>query len=911
MPGTYNGFQNPPTVLAFVGPQADGGKVVLHATLPTRIYRTTVKVSASGGDISGGNYTWLFTSGPGGNQYANKWAGGSVLMNQIINYTYNTGSDNSVSVANDNYYTVVFRDNGYASTQAAWFSTTSEPVKISSVERSSADVYPLMASTITATLNNSLPNDQFVYLRYSGASNYSESVLIKMTVTGTTATAQIPANFNTPSKTVYYYVFTSNIDGMTSLTSDLNLKLLEYNNNNTTGGYTYIVKSAYTSTASNGWTNGATWDAETVPPNGVPVIIGASTTVALNGGTVNVSSLTINGTLVNNAALIEVTGMGQVTVSETGAYTDVSGTLEFLGYATLNGDMTIDNLEINGGLDIADNVTVDNVFQLNAGSYIDGGAIIYAENSTLRYNTGGPYTMSDEWKTGLNQPGVPYNVEINNGTSLSYASEEVATSRSVRGSLTISAGSSFALGTSPGADLQIGGNFTNSGTFTHNNRAVELNGDALQTIQGVTSLAYLTVDNSDLGISIQNDLTVTALTNGLKMISGNINMNGNLLSLSENDYATMEYTSGIIIGKFRRSTPVPSLAKQGGGDEPNEQTQLFFPVGTAAKYCPLTISFTIPPGSGNLITTEFIDGVDGINFSEEELSDGEYFLNRRSGSRWKCDGANLSGNSFDISLKISPFTGIENPAEIRIIHSSDGQDFNISGTHVNGDEDFARRSNVPFSTLGGTNYFYIASNSEDNELPVELASFSATVKKARVDLRWETSNEVQSSQFKVERKTKNSDWESIAALNAAGYSNSVKKYEYKDAVSNPGIYVYRLKMIDNDGTYSYSGEVEVEIDMPEVFLVSQNYPNPFNPETRIDYSVPENARVVFELYGITGEKIATLLDEYADAGFYIYNFNPSMLNLNLSSGMYLLKVTMNAENSSRTFSSVKKLTLLK
>jgi len=118
-------------------------------------------------------------------------------------------------------------------------------------------------------------------------------------------------------------------------------------------------------------------------------------------------------------------------------------------------------------------------------------------------------------------------------------------------------------------------------------------------------------------------------------------------------------------------------------------------------------------------------------------------------------------------------------------------------------------------------------------------------------------------------------------------------------------------MIDNDGTFTYSKEIEVQLEMPQGFTVSQNYPNPFNPETRIDYSVAERARVVFELYGIAGEKIATLLDEPAEAGFYIYHFNPAASGLQLTSGLYLMRVTMYTGNSDRAFSSVKKLTLLK
>ena len=42
-----------------------------------------------------------------------------------------------------------------------------------------------------------------------------------------------------------------------------------------------------------------------------------------------------------------------------------------------------------------------------------------------------------------------------------------------------------------------------------------------------------------------------------------------------------------------------------------------------------------------------------------------------------------------------------------------------------------------------------------------------------------------------------------------------------------GNYKYRLKQVDFDGTYKYSNEVEVNIDLPFQFSLSQNYLNPF------------------------------------------------------------------------------------
>ncbi|MFA7418318.1 MAG: T9SS type A sorting domain-containing protein [Melioribacteraceae bacterium] len=91
--------------------------------------------------------------------------------------------------------------------------------------------------------------------------------------------------------------------------------------------------------------------------------------------------------------------------------------------------------------------------------------------------------------------------------------------------------------------------------------------------------------------------------------------------------------------------------------------------------------------------------------------------------------------------------------------------------------------------------------------------------------------------------------------------------------------------------------------LPSGFELHQNYPNPFNPETTISYQLPKSEYVTLKLYDILGKEIATLVDEYKQAGFYNYKF--SISNLQLASGVYLYKL------SAGNFRSVKKFIVLK
>jgi len=192
-------------------------------------------------------------------------------------------------------------------------------------------------------------------------------------------------------------------------------------------------------------------------------------------------------------------------------------------------------------------------------------------------------------------------------------------------------------------------------------------------------------------------------------------------------------------------------------------------------------------------------------------------------------------------------------------------------------------------------------------LPVELTSFTASASNNAVSLSWITATETNNYGFEVERRTVNSEqqtmngWQKIGFVKGAGTSNAPKAYSYSDATASAGRYVYRLKQIDQDGSFKYSDAVEVIFMKPAAFALEQNYPNPFNPETTINYQLPDASNVTLKVYNIIGEEVATLVNETKNAGSYTAQFNASQF----SSGVYFFKLT------AEKFSSIRKMMLLK
>ena len=89
------------------------------------------------------------------------------------------------------------------------------------------------------------------------------------------------------------------------------------------------------------------------------------------------------------------------------------------------------------------------------------------------------------------------------------------------------------------------------------------------------------------------------------------------------------------------------------------------------------------------------------------------------------------------------------------------------------------------------------------------------------------------------------------------------------------------------------------------FDLKQNYPNPFNPSTVISYQLPVSGNITLKVFDILGSEVATLVDEYKQAGSYEVEFQSAVGNRQLASGIYFYRLTAG------DYTAVKKMILLK
>lgn len=112
-------------------------------------------------------------------------------------------------------------------------------------------------------------------------------------------------------------------------------------------------------------------------------------------------------------------------------------------------------------------------------------------------------------------------------------------------------------------------------------------------------------------------------------------------------------------------------------------------------------------------------------------------------------------------------------------------------------------------------------------LPVTLISFTAEKNGSEnpsAMLKWTTSLETNSDHFEIERSETGKNWANIGYVISNGESTAIIDYSFKDMQPKSGENLYRLRMVDKDGTFAFSRIQSVTFDSKNSDL--SVYPNP-------------------------------------------------------------------------------------
>jgi hypothetical protein len=149
-------------------------------------------------------------------------------------------------------------------------------------------------------------------------------------------------------------------------------------------------------------------------------------------------------------------------------------------------------------------------------------------------------------------------------------------------------------------------------------------------------------------------------------------------------------------------------------------------------------------------------------------------------------------------------------------------------------------------------------------LPVELLSFTTTLQnKNDAHLAWESASEVGFDRYEVEKSVDGSTWKKITEIQGKGDATTGAFYEYADQNLSPNLYYYRLKMVDSDESFEYSGVRSVEVPERE----TEEY-------TCSEITINDPQTCLYEI-SFHGKKMSGTLGIYTALGQRIRRFDVS------------------------------------
>ncbi len=188
---------------------------------------------------------------------------------------------------------------------------------------------------------------------------------------------------------------------------------------------------------------------------------------------------------------------------------------------------------------------------------------------------------------------------------------------------------------------------------------------------------------------------------------------------------------------------------------------------------------------------------------------------------------------------------------------------------------------------------------------IELADFSGRHNANRDvnELTWITANEINNERFIVERSfNSDSDFVEIGTVEGNGNSNRELTYNFDDnSIAESGLYIYRLRQVDYDGTESIEGPIGIRVDRKVKTSVNV-YPNPARDMVNFEINSSDIADLKVTMYNVAGKVVVpSLASTRLESGV-----NELTVNLDgVPVGSYILRIQVGQQ------AFVKKLSVIK
>jgi PQQ-dependent dehydrogenase (s-GDH family) len=257
----------------------------------------------------------------------------------------------------------------------------------------------------------------------------------------------------------------------------------------------------------------------------------------------------------------------------------------------------------------------------------------------------------------------------------------------------------------------------------------------------------------------------------------------------------------------------------------------------------------------------------------------------------------LSKAEFD-ALDADPLSGITSISDLKILKNSDacGPSMTSATTLINPTFAELHGSNgyVLQGDITSFSSFYFASSNVI--LPMHLLAFTGSLQNNATLLQWKTVNEINMSHFDIERSINGADFTKIGSETAKGNNNSPNNYSYIDydaANQNASVVYYRLKIVDVNGSFTYSQIISVTFTSTTTFTVR---PNPVQQILYIHGKKDFHKPLQAELYDLSGKVLRKEQEFKNDFSIDVTSLKP---------GVYILKMYNGSDVEDQVYKVIK------
>jgi hypothetical protein len=347
------------------------------------------------------------------------------------------------------------------------------------------------------------------------------------------------------------------------------------------------------------------------------------------------------------------------------------------------------------------------------------------------------------------------------------------------------------------------------------------------------------------------------------------------------------------------------------GTQSGTKTIQYYNIINADETAPLSLPLTASPTSPNFVDVVFFDmnpsvGWNSTGYDLMYVSDANNLIGLRKyhfdGTNWITTGLNADERFYD-PVVVGANTGVYSmiarlESGVPTIY---GIKYNTTSNTANNSYLFKVTDAGAYDgAFTGATTVLLSNDNTDQlrsvaftpgstiiTLPIKLTSFKGEAQGRNNKLTWATSSEVNFKEFVVERSA---DGKAFAAVGSPVPTKGVStgsNYSFIDFNGAAGTLYYRLKSVDNDGTFEYSDVIAIKSSLAQTENVVI-YPNPTPGPLTVQHAAGLE-KATISLIDLGGKEIKLLNIER--------NSTSTSLDLtDLQSGVYFIQVS-NGEKS--------------